>query len=463
MALLLLVEDERLLRWALHSRLQSAGHTVHDASTLAEAEEQLRRIRPQVVILDVNLPDGNGLDFLSAQKEKLADSSVIVVTADGSIADAVRAMKVGASDFLSKPVDQEELLRLVNAATVRQRERLEVEGSRRAREKSKVRVVATSAAMKNVLAMADTVASAPSTTVLINGETGAGKEVVARYIHACSPRANAPLQALNCAALPENLVESELFGNEKGAFTDAKVARKGLFELADGGTVVLDEIGEIPLSLQAKLLRFLEERTLRRLGGSREITVDVRVLALTNRDLRTEVAQGRFREDLYYRLNVFPITIPPLRQRREDILPMALDFVRHFGSMCGRRYTALSPELEQRLLEHHWPGNVRELRNLMERAAIVEQEEIVTGQNLAFDVSMHAPSGNGSSSIGDAIIPLEELELMMVQRALRAADGNQSKAARLLQVSRDQLRYRVKRYREMGRLSPELAGEDGFN
>ncbi len=459
MALLLLVEDERLLRWALRTRLQSAGHTVHDAATLAEADELLRRIRPQVVILDVNLPDGNGIEFLAAQREKLAESAVLLMTADGSIADAVQAMKLGASDFLSKPIDQDELLRLVATATSRQRERLEVESVRRAREKSRVKVVAESAAMKAVIQMADTVASAPSTTVLINGETGAGKEVVARYIHAASPRANAPLQALNCAALPENLVESELFGNEKGAFTDAKTARKGLFELADGGTVVLDEIGEVPLSLQAKLLRFLEERTLRRLGGAREISVDVRVLALTNRDLKTEVGKGRFREDLYYRLNVFPISVPPLRQRKADILPMALDFVSHFGNTCGRRFTALSPELQQRLVEHPWPGNVRELRNLMERAAIVEREEVVTGRHLAFDV---APPSNGHD-LGEAIIPLEEVELLMVQRALRAADGNQSKAARLLQVSRDQLRYRVKRYRELGRLAPELAGEDALN
>lgn len=450
MALLLLVEDERLLRWALRSRLQNAGHTVHDAATLAEAEEQLRRIRPQVVILDVNLPDGNGIEFLAEQREKLAESVVLVMTADGSIEDAVRAMKLGAADFLSKPVDQDELLRLVATATTRHRERLEIEGSRRAREKSKVSVIAESEAMKNVLRMADTVAAAASTTVLIHGETGAGKEVVARYIHAHSPRSNAPLQALNCAALPENLVESELFGNEKGAFTDAKIARKGLFELADGGTVVLDEIGEIPLSLQAKLLRFLEERTFRRLGGSREISVDVRVLALTNRDLRTEVANGAFREDLYYRLNVFPISVPALRQRREDILPMALAFVKQFAASCGKKLSDIAPQLRERLLAHSWPGNVRELRNLMERATILETEHVVTGEHLSFDVAANDSGLDGD--LGKGIVPLEEVELVMVQRALRAADGNQSEAARLLQVSRDQLRYRVKRYRELGRI-----------
>ncbi|HET8798293.1 MAG TPA: sigma-54 dependent transcriptional regulator, partial [Thermoanaerobaculia bacterium] len=340
MALLLLVEDEPLLRWALRTRLVRAGHAVHEAGTLAEAERHLREHRPQVVILDVNLPDGNGIDFFAAQREKLAESAVLVFTADGSVDDAVRAMKLGAADFLSKPVDHEELLRMVDKATARHREHLEVEVSRRAREKqARTQVIAESPAMKDVLRLASTVAAAGTTTVLIEGETGAGKEVLARFIHAQSPRAAAPLQALNCAALPEQLVESELFGYEKGAFTDAKTSRKGLFELADGGTVALDEIGEVPLTLQAKLLRFLEERTFRRLGGTREIAVDVRVLAMTNRSLRDEVARGRFREDLYHRLHVFPIEIPPLRHRREDIIPLAFSFMKQFAATAGKPIT----------------------------------------------------------------------------------------------------------------------------
>ena len=449
MALLLLVEDERLLRWALKRRLQNAGHIVDEASTLAEAEEHLRRRRPEVVILDINLPDGNGIDFLAEQHEKLSESTVVVVTADGRVEDAVRAMKLGAWDFLSKPVDQDELLRLVNRATAVHRDKLEVEVSRRAREKqSSVKVIAESQSMQDVLRLAMTVASASNTTVLIQGETGAGKEVVARYIHANSPRANAPLQAINCAAVPETLMESELFGHEKGAFTDAKISRKGLFELADGGTVVLDEIGELPPALQAKLLRFLEERTLRRLGGVREIAVDVRVLALTNRSL----ASGTFREDLFYRLNVFPITVPALRDRKEDILPLALDFAQQFGAMCGKRFVEIAPELQERLLAHPWTGNVRELRNLMERASIMESGPVLHGHTLPLEIS-------SAAAPPDSIIPLEEIEFIMVQRALRASNGNQSQAARLLQVSRDQLRYRVKRYRELGRLAPELAGE----
>ena len=459
MSQLLLVEDEALLRWALRTRLVRAGHMVHEAGTLAEAETHLRSHRPQVVLLDVNLPDGSGIDFLAAQRERLADSVVLVVTADGRVEDAVRAMKLGAADFLSKPVDHEELLALVDKASQRRREQLEVEVSRRARERSQVRVVAESPAMREVLRIAATVAAAGATTVLIEGETGAGKEVLARFIHSRSPRANAPLQALNCAAIPEHLVESELFGYEKGAFTDAKTSRKGLFELADGGTVVLDEIGEMPLSVQSKLLRFLEERTFRRLGGTRELAVDVRVIAMTNRSLAREVSRGRFREDLYHRLHVFPISIPPLRERREDIIPLATDFLSHFAAVCNKHLGGLSPDLRDRLTAHPWTGNVRELRNLIERAVILEETGMLTARSLA--ASSAAPVNAPAEE--ETIVPLEEIEFVMVQRALRAAKGNQSQAARLLQVSRDQLRYRVKRYRELGRLSDDLVADEVLN
>jgi len=453
---LLLVEDERLLRWALRTRLVNAGHVVDEAATLGEAAEHLRSRRPEVVLLDINLPDGNGLDFLADQSEKLSESSVLVMTGDGRVEDAVRAMKLGAWDFLPKPVDQDELLRLVDQADASRRQTLEAEGSRRAREKqTSVRVVAESDSMKNVLRLAATVAGSGSTTVLINGETGVGKEVISRYIHANSPRANAPLQALNCAALPEHLVESELFGYEKGAFTDAKSQRKGLFELADGGTVVLDEISEIPLTLQAKLLRFLEERTFRRLGGVREIAVDVRVLALTNRSLEQRVARSLFREDLFFRLNVFPLAVPPLRERREDIVPLAINFAIQYGAASGKRFSGLSPELQARLLAHPWSGNVRELRNVIERATILESGPVLNGHSIQL-TDQTAPDDAPEE---EPIVPLDEMEFVMVQRALRASSGNQSKAARLLQVSRDQLRYRLKRYRDEGRMSEAAAEE----
>jgi two-component system, NtrC family, response regulator AtoC len=453
MARLLLVEDERLLRWALRTRLTRAGHSVDEAPTLRDAEELLKHQAHEVVLLDVNLPDGNGIEFLEEQREKLSDSVTIVMTADGSIEDAVRAMKLGANDFLTKPVDQDELIRRVDRALGMRRQGLEAEVSRRAREKqTKIDFVAESPLMVELLRMAATVAQAGSTTVLVHGETGSGKEVIARYIHAQSPRAGSPLQALNCAAMPETLVESELFGYEKGAFTDARNSRKGMFELADGGTIVLDEIGEIPLPLQAKLLRVLEEKTLRRLGGVREIAVDVRVLALTNRSLEQEVAAGRFREDLYYRLCVFPITVPPLRDRREDILPLARHFVERFGPACGKKVHGISEEFQQQLTGHGWSGNVRELRNLIERAVILETGRELTGAGVQLGTQARAVD----KPVSEEIVPLDEIEFVMVQRALRAARGNQSHAARLLKVSRDQLRYRVKRYREEGRLAAEL-------
>ena len=464
MATLLLIEDEQLLRWALRTRLVRAGHMVQEAATLREAEVQLRERCPQVVLLDVNLPDGNGIDFLAAQKERLTDSVVLVFTADGSIEDAVRAMKLGAADFLAKPIDQEELIRTVDKAARRHREYLEVEVSRRAREKQTgAKVIADSTGMQEVLRLAATVASSGSTTVLLQGETGVGKEVVARYVHASSPRAGAALQALNCAALPEHLVESELFGYEKGAFTDAKNSRKGIFELADGGTVVLDEIGEIPLSLQVKLLRFLEERTFRRLGGTREIAVDVRVIAMTNRSLRDEVGAGRFRQDLYHRLHVFPINIPPLRERREDIIPLTMNFIRQFAGTCRKRIADVSPESRDLLLAYPWTGNVRELRNVIERAVILEQSSVLSAQHLPLAPVDASPPPIFKSSDPQEILPLEQLEFMMVQRALRAANGNQSQAARLLQVTRDQLRYRVKRYRDAGRLPEDLVGDEVAN
>ena len=455
MASLLLVEDERLLRSALRIRLQSCGHSVEEAETLSAAEAQLRHRRPDVVLLDINLPDGNGLDFFEKHADKLTESSVIVFTADGRIEDAVRAMKLGAADFLTKPVDQNELLRQIDKATIRQRELLDAEVARRTRERQRSNVVAESKAMREVLRLAATVAPSPA-TVLLHGETGVGKEVVARYIHANSPRRSAPLQALNCAALPEPLVESELFGHEKGAFTDAKISRKGLFELADGGTVVLDEISEIPLSLQAKLLRFLEERTFRRLGGVREMRVDVRIIALTNRSLESEVAAGKFRQDLFYRLNVFPIHVPPLRERPEDILPLAFDFARQFGTACGKHFTGISPELKTRLLSHRWTGNVRELRNLVERAVILEAGDLLSADSL--QITAHQPQPH----LHAAQFPMEsldEMEFRLVTQAVRAAAGNQSQAARMLQVSRDQLRYRVKRYRELGRWPNDLGSE----
>ncbi len=452
MAFILLVEDERLIRWGFRKALEREGHVVHEATCLEAAEIHLREHRPDLLILDVRLPDGSGIDFMVEQRAALTESFVIVVTASGAVDTAVRAMKAGALDFLSKPVAEEELLASVDQAVARLSERSAAERTRRESERHFERaVIAHSAGMRNAIDLADTVAAAHGATVLVTGETGTGKEVLARFIHTRSARCGGPIIALNCAALPDALVESELFGHEKGAFTDAKAARKGIFELGDKGTVVLDEIGELSLSVQAKLLRFLEDRSFRRVGGTREIRVDVRIIALSNRDLDAATKAGEFRADLFFRLNVFPIVVPPLRERPDDVLPLAEHFVHLFGPLGGKSFSGISPDLAQALLRYPWPGNVRELRNLMERATILERGGEVTGRHLPIFRTQEAARSDSLEPLGREILSLDEAEFILVERAMKATGGNQSKAGRMLGVSRDQVRYRIKRYVEESR------------
>jgi len=454
-ALVLLVEDDALLRWAMGQKLARAGFVVHEASSLAEARQHLAAHRPELVLLDLALPDGHGIELLQREKDKLEESVVIVVTASANVEDAVRAMKAGAFDLLTKPVEDAELLRVLEEGLTYLRGTKDTERRRRIQERGiREEIVAASPAMQGVLELANTVAGSSATSVLILGETGVGKEVVARYIHRCSPRAAGPFEVLNCAAMPDTLVESELFGHERGAFTDARTSRKGVVELADGGTFVLDEVGELPLPLQAKLLRFLETRSFRRLGGEREITVDVRIIALTNRDLAKEVQEGRFRSDLYYRLSVFPILVPPLRQRKEDILPLARHFLAQFSRTAGKSFHDLAPEFAARLQAYSWPGNVRELRNVMERVAILESGGLARGDAVVFGEAERAAPCLEEEG---ALLSLDEAEWQLVVRAMRKAQGNQSAAAKLLGISRDQLRYRVKQYKAQGRWPKELA------
>jgi len=454
MALILLVEDEELLRWALVKRLAKAGHTVDEAATLAEAADHLGRRQPDLMLLDLALPDGHGLDFFENHRGDLESTVTIVMTAVGEVEDAVRAMKLGAFDFLSKPVDATELLALIERSLARREECLTAQVARREQEtRTSADIVAHSPAFKQVLDMACQVARSHVDTILIQGESGTGKNIVARYIHAVSDRRNKPLLEINCAALPEHLVESELFGHERGAFTDAKASKKGTLELAAAGSVVLDEISELKLEIQAKLLQFLESRVFRRVGGLREIRVETRVIALTNQDLRRMVAEGAFRADLYYRLNVFPITVPPLRERQEDVLPLARAFLRKLQPAMGRRFAGLTREAENRLLGYSWPGNVRELRNVVERAMILEKESEITPSSLILDPEADGPVGGPVEDPLAGIVPLEVAERELVRRAMRATGGNQTRAAELLKISRDQLRYRLKRF-------PDLAGEN---
>jgi DNA-binding NtrC family response regulator len=444
MSLVLIVEDEKLLRWALTEQLKRHGHSVHSAANLAEAREHLEKHRPDVMLLDLSLPDGHGLDFYQAHQEQLQETVVIVMTAVGQVEDAVRAMKLGAMDFLNKPVDQVELARLIDRSLALREDQLEVTAARQIRERDlKQELIAESPAFQEVVRVAGEVAKSEVSSILLQGESGTGKNVLARHIHALSGRSKKPILEVSCAAIPDNLLESELLGHEKGAFTDAKETRLGTFELADGGTVVLDEVGELKLELQAKLLHVLEERRLRRVGGTREIHVDVRVIALTNRNLDEMVQESSFRQDLFYRLNIFPITVPPLRERPEDILPQG---------KFDRKLDGFSREAENHLLGYSWPGNVRELRNVVERAMILEKEKKIGPTSLIL-----TPVGEGAAAAApkvtaDEILPargipsLEEMERELVTRAMRASGNNQTRAAELLGISRDQLRYRLKKF-----------------
>jgi len=450
MALILLVEDEELLRWALAKRLAKGGHTVHETGTLAEAADHLRRHQPDLMLLDLALPDGHGLDFFERHRPELEDTVTIVMTAVGDVEDAVRAMKLGAFDFLSKPVDSTELLELIDRSLARRNEHLTAQVARREQEhRTGTEIVAHSPAFKRVLEIAGQVGRSHVDTILIQGESGTGKNVVARYIHSVSSRRNKPLLEINCAALPEHLVESELFGHERGAFTDAKTTKRGTLELASDGSVALDEISELKAEVQAKLLQFLESRVFRRVGGLREIRVETRVIALTNQDLRQMVAEDRFRADLYYRLCVFPINVPPLRERQEDILPLARAFLQKLQSNLGRRFRGLTREAENLLLTYSWPGNVRELRNVIERAMILETGNEITPASLILDREMPPSSPAGEPDPLGGIVPLHEAERELVRRAMHAAGGNQTRAAELLGITRDQLRYRLKRYPEV--------------
>ncbi len=457
MALILLVEDEDLLRWGVKRQLERHEHVVDEAPDLQSARRCLAMRRPDVVLLDLGLPDGSGLDFLAEERETLSESLVIVVTAVDRVETAVKAMKLGAFDFLAKPLKEEEILAVVDRALGRQREKAAAERERRERVAAEEVVVAESPEMKKVLKLADAVAQSEARTVLITGETGVGKEVVARYIHAHSARADGPLVAVNCSALPEQLAESELFGYDKGAFTGAGGSKKGIFELAHLGTVILDEISDLSAAIQAKLLRILESCSVRRLGGTREILLDVRVLALANRDLGKLAVKGEFRPDLFHRLNIFPIVVPPLTSRREDIVPLAEHFLKMFEARSGKQFGGFSKGVQKQLLDYDWPGNVRELSNTIERLVILSK-----GDN--FDVSLPVggePTGGYAAEARGEVRPLAEIEAEMIRRALTKSGGNQSAAAKLLGISRDQLRYRLNRERreDSGRTETDEASK----
>jgi len=442
---ILVADDEANMRWVLQRALSKAGYEVEAVPDGETAIASARAERPDLALLDWKMPGLDGLGTLRELKTQFPDLTVIILTAHGTTAHAVEAMKAGAYDYITKPFDVGELLLTVAKALEMQNLKAQVAYLRgQINEKAGwAQVIGNSAAMRAVYELVARVA--PTTaTVLLEGESGTGKELVAHAIYSLSERRNGPFIRINCAALPENLIESELFGHEKGAFTGAHERKAGRFELADGGTLFLDEIGELPLPLQAKLLRALQERSFERVGGVKTIQVDVRIIAATNRDLAKEMQAGRFREDLYYRLNVFPIRVPPLRERREDI-PL---LVQHFLQRTGNygRNKSVTPAVMERLVNYAWPGNVRELQNVVERMAIISAGQEITLEYLP-DFSFPGGKTPHLFTLPAEGISLEEVEQSLLKQAMERTNGNQSQAARLLGLTRHTLLYRLEKYR----------------
>jgi len=441
-ATVLVVEDEEKLRRVVELQLKAAGFEVEQAGS---AEEGLKLADDADVILtDLRLPGMSGLEMLQKIREQDSHKPVIVMTAFGSIETAVEAMKAGAVDFLPKPFSLDHLMTVVNKAlevrSLREENReLRAELSQRYQFDN---IIGRSGAMREIFATIERVGPTRA-TVLLCGESGVGKDMIARAIHQHSPRADKPFVKINCTALPENLMESELFGYEKGAFTGANVSKPGKFEQADTGTVFLDEIGDVPPGIQVKLLRILQEREFERLGSNKTRHVDVRVLAATNVDLRAALEQGAFREDLYYRLNVLPINIPPLRDRKEDIPFLARHFVEKLSKDLGSRVESISDSAIQRLAEYHWPGNVRELENVIERSLVLANEAVLEPADIRLDLSAPPRSTAVTGNFLPDGLTLDAYEQSIIREALQRAHGNKSQAARLLGLTRNALRYRL--------------------
>ena len=443
----LVVEDEREMRAMLEKGLTRRGFT---PVALPSADEALARLAAEdfdVVLTDLRMPGMDGLALCERIALNRPDIPVVVVTAFGSLETAVAAIRAGAYDFVTKPIDVDALVLVLERAVQHRALREEVRRLRQelGRRDDGGTVVGESLAMKQAYALIDRVADLDS-TVLITGESGTGKEVAARAVHTRGRRKDGPFVALNCAAMPEALLESELFGHAKGAFTDAKAARTGLFVQAHGGTLFLDEVGELPLTLQPKLLRALQERVVRPLGGDTEVPFDARIVAATNRDLELAVAEGRFREDLYYRLNVIGVELPPLRARGNDVLALSQRFIEQFAARTGKRVVGLSPAAAQRLLTYGWPGNVRELQNCLERAVALTSFEELTVDDLPERVRNYSqPKAVPENTDPSELVTLEEVERRYIHRVLEAVGGSRTLAARVLGVDRKTLYRKLER------------------
>lgn len=448
---ILVVDDEHLIRWSLEQNLKKQGYEVVSAGNGEDALRIVREEQPDLVLLDIQLPGISGLEVLEKIKEHDEEILIIMVTAHGALETAVHAMRLGAYDYINKPFNLDEMAIVIRKALETSDLRREVQRlrSEQAKKFGTPDIIGSSRHMKNVLDMMEKVAKSDASTVLVQGESGTGKELVAKWIHYRSSRAERPFVAINCAAVPATLLESELFGHEKGAFTDAKVMKKGLFELAEGGTVFLDEIGDMELGMQAKLLRFLEERTFRRIGGTKSFSVDVRIISATNRDLLKAIEEKAFRNDLYYRLQVIPIFLPPLRERREDILTLTNHFIDIFNVEFNKHVTGISKMAEKLLLDYHWPGNIRELKNVIERAIILGSEDTLLLEHLPLEIVAKASSQSSGLAVFKLPpdgVDIEEVEKELIRQALEISEWNQSKAARKLNLGIDAFRYRMKKF-----------------
>ena len=454
---LLIVDDEKSLRFSIGEWARDAGFRPLEATNGREALERLAEHEVDAVLLDLKLGDEDGMQVLGRMREADPSVPIVMLTGHGTVEHAVRATRLGAWDFMLKPPDLEHLHVVLARALENARLRREVDHLRAGGVQA-LPMLGSSQGLKRVIQQLDKVAKSGAATVLIQGETGSGKELMARYLHARSPRAAAAFVDLNCSAIPEQLLESQLFGHEKGAFTDARQFRKGLFDLADQGTLFLDEIGEMAPQLQSKLLRVLETRSFRRVGGQSDISVDVRIVAATHRDLKRQVADGHFREDLYFRLNVVPISMPPLRERREDVAILAEHFIARLCGEMGRAPARLHAAALRALTDYAWPGNVRELKNVIERVLLLEAEDEILLEHLPAELTGGSTWGTGAAGArpggapagtpfpAGVVRPLVEIEQMAIEHSLQVCDGNKTRAAQLLGISRQTLRTKLKEF-----------------
>lgn len=451
---ILIIDDDKLIRWSLNKYFSTDGYQVSEAESASEGLEKVKESVPDLVLLDVRLPDLNGIEVLKTIKEIDPDIITIVMTAYGEVDSAVKSLKLGAYDYVTKPLEIEKLKLEIQKALDATAIKKELTYLRTLHEKTYgyTNIIGKSKQMTQVFEMISKVARV-DVTILLTGESGTGKDMVARAIHYQSHRGNAPFMEINCAALPETLLETELFGHEKGAFTDAKELKKGLLETSKSGTVFLDEIGDMPFPMQAKILKVCENKKIRRIGSTRDIEIDVRIIAATNKDLLNMVREGRFREDLYYRLKVMHIHLPPLRERPEDIALLVNHFIDYYNKEYRARKDGITKEAIEYLLAYDWPGNVRELKNLIERAILLNKGGYIKVEDLPSEI-LSSFKGRKDDEPLDLInlslprggISLELLEKEIIRKALEMTGGNQSKAARMLRISRDTLRYRMDKF-----------------